>query len=183
MRTTSIRWTLISALAALPLAACSGAGGDPSPADVPEGTASAPLEAPPQGGAAHHDPAKFVQHFDKNGDGKLELSELPERMQKFLGKADANGDGVLSMDELAAAKETFMKAHFAKMDKSGDGALTADEVGDKRWARLSVADADGNGSVTFSEMQAALQSGKLVFPHHRHHMGDRSKDAPAPVGS
>jgi Ca2+-binding EF-hand superfamily protein len=152
---------------------------------MPEGTASAPLEAAPQGpgSGAHHDPAKLIQHFDKNGDGKLEVSELPMRMQKFLGKADADGDGVLTVSELTTAKETFMKARFARMDKSGDGALTADEVGDERWARLSVADADGNGSVTFPEIEAALQSGKLHFPHHRHHMGDRAKDAPAPVGS
>ena len=184
MRTTTARWTLISALASLSLAACSGSGGDPSPADVPEGTSSAPLEAAPQGGMAHHDPAKFIQHFDKNGDGKLEVSELPERMQKFVGKADTNGDGVLTVDELTAAKEKFMKARFARMDKSGDGALTQDEVGDKRWARLSVADADGNGSVTFAEVEAALQSGKLKFPHHfRHHRGDGAKDSPAPVGS
>src|SRR5262249_7872860 len=124
MRTTTIGWTLISTLAALSLAACSGAGGDPSPADVPEGTAPAPLEAAPQGqGRMAHDPAKFIQHFDKNGDGKLEVSELPERMQRFLGKADANGDGVLTVDELTAAKETFIKDRFAKADKNGDGAL------------------------------------------------------------
>jgi Ca2+-binding EF-hand superfamily protein len=185
MRTTTIRWSLISALASLSLAACSGAGGDPSPADVPEGTASAPLEAAPagHGGMAQRDPAKFIQHFDKNGDGKLEVSELPERMQKFLCKADADKDGTLTVAELTAAKETFMKARFAKMDKSGDGALTADEVGDKRWARISVADADGNGSVTFSEMEAALAAGKLHFPGHHRHMGEHSKDAPAPVGS
>jgi Ca2+-binding EF-hand superfamily protein len=252
MRTTTIRWTLFSGLATLALSACSGAGGDPSPADVPEGTASAPLQAPPQG-TDHHarrDPAKMIEHFDanhdgklqvaelpermqkflgkadadkdgvltvaeltaardafhakfaghrgdfgkkldpaemvkkfdQNGDGKLQVAELPERMQKFLGKADADNDGVLTVAELTAAREAFLKEHFARMDKSGDGALTADEVGERKWAFVSAADADGNGSVTLPEIEAALAAGKLHFPHHRGHM-DRGNDAPAPAKS
>src|SRR5882672_1037579 len=182
MRTTTIRWTLFSGLATLALSACSGAGGDPSPADVPEGTASAPLQAAPQG-TDHHagrDPAKMIEHFDANHDGKLQVSELPERMQKFLGKADADKDGVLTVAELTAAREAFVKEHFARMDKSGDGALTADEVGERKWAFVSAADADGNGSVTLPEIEAALAAGKLHFPHHHRHM-DQGTDAPAPA--
>lgn len=238
--------SLFCSLAALALAACSGAGADPSPSDVPEGTASAPLQAAPtpdhgpmrdpaklvehfdKNGdgklqvtelpermqkflgkadadkdgvlsvaeltAAHDafrakfaghrgdfgnrlDPAEFVKKFDQNGDGKLEIAELPERMQKFLGKADADKDGVLTVAELTAAREAFLQQHFAKMDTSGDGSLTEDEVGARKWARVSAADADGNGKVTLPEIEAALASGKLHFPgHFRHHppMGDSS---------
>jgi Ca2+-binding EF-hand superfamily protein len=184
MRTTTFSLSLISGLAAFALAACSGEGGDPSPADVPQGTASAALEAAPQGtNAGHHDPAKMIQHFDKNGDGKLEVSELPERMQGFLGKADANEDGVLTADELTAARDNFIKARFAKGDKNGDGSLTADEVGERKWARISVADTDNSGSVTLPEIEAAIAAGKLHFPHgrgHRFHGNGGDGTAPAP---
>src|SRR5262245_17775734 len=107
MRTSTIRWTLFSGLATLALSACSGAGGEPSPADVPQGTASAPLEAAPQRPDHHarRDPAKMIEHFDKNGDGKLQVAELPERMQKFMSKADTDKDGVLTVAELTAARD------------------------------------------------------------------------------
>jgi glycyl-tRNA synthetase beta subunit len=128
------------------------------------------------------DPAEMVKKFDKNGDGKLQLAELPERMQQFMAKADSDSDGSLTVAELTAAREAFLKAHFARMDKSGDGALTADEVGDRKWAFLSVADSDGNGSVTLPEIEAALASGKLRFPRHHRHM-DPANQSPAPAPS
>ena len=183
MRTTAIHWTLISGLTSFALAACSGGtSNDPSPADVPEGTASAALSAPPDttAPAEHHDPAKFIQHFDKNGDGKLEVAELPERMQKFVGKADTNGDGVLTVEELTTARDGFVKARFARGDKNGDGMLTEDEIGARRWAFIKVADADNNGSVTLAEIQTAIADGKLRFPHHGHrHHHDGDTTAPA----
>jgi Ca2+-binding EF-hand superfamily protein len=248
MRTTTFSLSLISGLAAVALAACSGEGGDPSPADVPQGTASAALEKAPQGTTTtdgHHDPAKMIQRFDENGDGKLEVSELPERMQGFLGKADTNkdgvlsadeltaareafhakfagksldpatvlknldkngdgkleadeipprmqkfiskadtnGDGALSLDEMTAARDDFIKARFAKGDKNGDGSLTEDEVGERKWARISVADTDKSGSVTLPEIEAAIAAGKLHFPHghgHRFHGAGDGSPAPAP---
>ncbi|HEX3596874.1 MAG TPA: hypothetical protein VHU80_17315 [Polyangiaceae bacterium] len=246
MRTTIITWTLISGLASLALAACSGEAGDPSPADIPQGTASAPLEAAPQGTHAdgHRDPAKMIQHFDKNGDGKLEVSELPEkmqgflgkadtdedgtlsvaelnaahdafkakfagmgknmdpaaflkrldkngdgkletaelppRMQKFMSKADTDGDGALTVAEMTAARDNFVKARFTHADKNSDGSLTENEVGDRKWSRISVADADKNGSVSLSEIEAAVTAGKIhFFPHRHHHHADGASDTPA----
>jgi Ca2+-binding EF-hand superfamily protein len=186
MRTTTFSLSLISGLAALALAACSGEGGDPSPADVPQGTASAALEAAPQGANAgeRHDPAKMIQRFDKNGDGKLEISELPPRMQKFMSKADTNGDGALTLDEMTAARESFIKERFARGDKNGDGALTEDEIGDRKWARISVADTDKSGSVTLPEIEAAVAAGKIHFPHgHGHHFRGNGDATPAPAPS
>ncbi len=46
---------------------------------------------------------------------------------------------------------------FAKFDANKDGSLTADEVPEKAWARLSKADADGNGAVTRAEIRAACK--------------------------
>lgn len=38
--------------------------------------------------------------FDKNGDGQLEKTEVPERMQGIFDRADANQDGKLTADEI-----------------------------------------------------------------------------------
>ena len=136
----------------------------------------------------------MVRRFDENADGKLELSELPEKMQHFMGKADTNSDGVITVEELAAGQEKMRAEHlakvdtdhdgkvspeerkaafekfaqerFAKMDKNNDGSLSKDEVGDKRWMHLSAADADKNGSVTREELEKAVAAGTLKFPHH-----------------
>lgn len=41
-----------------------------------------------------------VKMMDKNGDGKVELSEVPQRMRSFFKRLDTNGDGVITDDEL-----------------------------------------------------------------------------------
>ena len=232
MRTSIVTLT-VSGLIALTLAACSGATAEPVDQSAQQETAhlnAAPpaasdsatvADGKPEHGHGHGhgrkgppDPAELVKRFDKNGDGQLQVTELPEHMQKFMAKADTNGDGVITVDELKAGEEKmraehlakvdtdhdgkispeerkaafekFAEARFAKMDKNSDGALSKDEVGDKRWERLSVADADKNGSVTKDEIKAAVAAGTLKFPHrgwgHKHGAGERG-DGPAPDGS
>ncbi|MEO8902578.1 MAG: hypothetical protein ABI488_11320 [Polyangiaceae bacterium] len=213
MRTSIISF-VASGFIALSMAACSGASTEPVDQSA-QAELVAPSAAPAASGAAapvaaaegehhrggHHgppDPAQLVKRFDKNGDGTLQVSELPEHMQKFMGKADTNNDGVLSVEELKAGEdqmraehlakvdtdhdgkvspeerkaafEKFAQARFTKMDTNKDGALSRDEVGDKRWEHLSVADADKNGSVTEAEIRAAVANGTLKFPHGGHGM-------------
>lgn len=227
---TSIIGSIVSGFIALSLAACSGANVEP--VDQSATAESAHLETPaPAGSVAdarnelgrpdggHHrggrrgppDPAGIVKKFDKNNDGKLEVSELPEHMQKFMGKADTNNDGVITVEELKAGEEKmraehlakvdtdhdgkvspeerkaafekFAEARFQKMDKNNDGALSKDEVGDKRWEHLSVADTDKNGSLTRDELKTAFANGTLKLPHRGHgHHGPRGAGAPAPDG-
>jgi hypothetical protein len=210
MRTSIVTLT-VSGLIALTLAACSGATAEPVDQSAQQETAHLNATPPAASGSAavadgtpahphgmrgHRgppDPAELVKRFDKNGDGQLQVAELPEHMQKFMGKADTNGDGVITVDELKAGEEKMRAEHlakvdtdhdgkvspeerkaafqkfaeerFAKMDKNNDGALSKDEVGDKRWEHLSVADADKNGSVTKDEIKAAVAAGTLKFPH------------------
>jgi hypothetical protein len=52
-------------------------------------------------------------------------------------------------------------AHFKKADKNSDGFLTKDEVGEKRWSRIQVADANKDGKISQPEMQQAHKDGKL----------------------
>jgi hypothetical protein len=53
------------------------------------------------------------------------------------------------------------EARFQKADKNSDGFLTAAEVGDKKWARIKVADANNDAKVSLAEMKKAKADGKL----------------------
>ncbi len=44
----------------------------------------------------------FLARLDANGDGKIERSEVPERMTALFDQVDANSDGVLDVQEIEA---------------------------------------------------------------------------------
>ncbi|HXK20750.1 MAG TPA: hypothetical protein VNG33_23225 [Polyangiaceae bacterium] len=143
------------------------------------GTKTAPQAMQPEARGEHHGPRgehgfgppspdKFIERFDTNKDGKLQAAELPERMQQNIGEIDTSGDGVVTKDELVArfaAKraefEQKAKARFDQKDTNHDGALDQSEVGAEHWAKLSVADANGDQKVTPDELKAAFEAGKL----------------------
>jgi Ca2+-binding EF-hand superfamily protein len=154
------------------LVGCSGNDvADKSPATQAAATDQAALH--PVGSEGDRaNPERFLQKLDANKDGKVQVSELPERMQKWLGKADTNADGVISADEMKAHGEAKRAEHFAKRDKNSDGAIDATEAGE-HWEHLKVADADGNGSVTRAEMDKAAADGKLRPMGHRKDHGSR----------
>lgn len=65
--------------------------------------------------APQHDPAKRFHKLDKNGDGRLSLSEFSAHgknaahREKRFHKLDANNDNFLSLDEFAAGRTTPAK--------------------------------------------------------------------------
>jgi hypothetical protein len=92
-------------------------------------------------------------------------------MQENIGQIDTSGDGVVSKDELAARFKARSAEHaakfaehakqrFEKKDANHDGVLDKSEVGE-HWAKLSVADANGDQKLTPEELKAAFESGKL----------------------
>ena len=149
--------TLTGSLLALVLAACGGTSESSQSAALATGTSQV------QGHG--HDPAHFIQHFDKNGDGKLQVAELPQKMQDHLGKADTNGDGVLGADEIQKAFDERKQRMFAEADKNSDGSLDATEVGADRWAHIAPADANADGKITQAELDAARASGAIKGFH------------------
>lgn len=70
------------------------------------------------------DPARMIQRFDANGDGALQVSELPAPMQARMASADANHDGVVAESELAAA----IAAHRAEREAQRGAAEGAPEA-------------------------------------------------------
>jgi hypothetical protein len=61
---------------------------------------------------------ELVAKFDKDGDGKLNETEMKAareaRQAEMLKKYDKDGDGKLSDEEKATAKEAMKKAHEGK---------------------------------------------------------------------
>ncbi len=203
--------------AAIAAAGCSSASGsEPGAQSQPTDTAAAP-EAVTQatgadGGAArgdhhgfghghhHRDLEGFFKRWDKDGDGKVALADLPEGMRDHLKSADTNGDGYLTRDEMkaaheamrakmkamidtngdgtvspderAAAREKFRGMWFKHLDANGDGVLTESEVGAKRWEHLKAADTNGDGKIDATEMAA--------FKPHQWNRGAPDEATPSP---
>jgi Ca2+-binding EF-hand superfamily protein len=153
---TRIPESLAAALTfALALGACSGAATEDK-----NGQAEQPV--------AEHTASRWVEKLDKNGNGKLELSELPEHKRKWLAAADTDGDGILSPEELRAHRTQHMKRGFAKMDKNQDGFITQDEIGERFFSKLAVADADKDGKLSQAELEKAHADGTLRGPRGFH---------------
>ncbi|MEZ4254192.1 MAG: hypothetical protein R3A78_00535 [Polyangiales bacterium] len=191
----ALSWALV-----LPAAGCGADAGDTGSmrtdqalASSADGGMGAPRAEGRRGfrdGKGHHGRkgARF-DRWDKDGDGKIALAELPERAQAHFGEADANkdgfvdreeikahfeakraefmkqadtnGDGQLSDDERKAAFEKKAEARFAESDKNADGKLVEGEVPERMWQHLVVADADKDGALTFAELKAAHDNGTL----------------------
>lgn len=107
------------------------------------------------------DRAAMMEKFDANKDGKLAVTELPEKMREHMGEVDANKDGFVTADELKARKEQHAKERFAKKDTNSDGALTEAEVGADHWDHMKVADSNSDAKITLAELEEAHASGKL----------------------
>ena len=83
-----------------------------------------------------------IAQLDKDGDGKLSVDELPERMQSWFGRLDTNSDGFIDANEIAAMRQMRRKSGGRRGDRerrgSGErpGAVDGSE-GERRPARAS----------------------------------------------
>jgi hypothetical protein len=161
--------------------------GEKAPPTAPEAMRHEAHGEGRHGPGRHHGPPtpeKLIERFDENKNGQLEAAELPERMQEHIGDIDTSKDGVVSKDELEAHFKARFAEHqakfaerakerFEKRDANKDGMLEQSEVPAEHWARLSVADANGDHKLTQDELKAAFESGKLKPPMMRGEHGKR----------
>lgn len=134
-----------------------------------------------QSGQAEVDQA--FERLDQDRDGLIAISSVPSgsgQQAKALAEADSNRDGSLSRSELLAAIAKARPArerpsfNFAEWDIDGDGMAWPAELAaryhpdrfgtkqnverSRRFDRLFVLDADGNGTLSESELSSAFLS-------------------------
>lgn len=92
--------------------------------------------------------------FDKDGDGKVAVSEIDERHRDFIAKADADGDGFITKDEMKSMHEARREEHMARMfpDANNDGKVSRREFEDAARDHFAKLDKNGDGLITKEEM-------------------------------
>jgi len=111
---------------------------------------SAALAAP----AFAKEPEDHLSRLDKDGDGKVSVSELDARHKEFLGNADADGDGYITAEEMRAMHEKRMAEHKKRRfpDANNDGVVDRREFEDAARERFNEMDANGDGLISEDEM-------------------------------
>ena len=133
-------------------------------------------QAPPHAtGASADELVQQLMAFDKNGDGVLEASEVPARMQNLFKRGDTNHDGKLTSDEIRAmASRQGMPAGNPSLpfehgiptandpllyaiDTNHDGIISDAELAESITSELR-SDKHHDGCITPDEMSMQLQS-------------------------
>ena len=83
-------------------------------------------EGPGGGTDSIEETVKTLMAFDSNSDGKLQKTEVPERMQGIFERGDANKDGILTDDELRAmaraqAQQAGVRGRGGEGEREGEG--------------------------------------------------------------
>lgn len=104
--------------------------------------------------AKERDIARLLKDFDKNKDGELEESEIPDALQKRLLRLDANEDGKLSKAELLKLRARLGQRTGEIITGAARGERYDDtlEVGDAA-PDFTLSDLAGKRDVTLSSFQ------------------------------
>ncbi len=113
-----------------------------------------------KGGGKHgmnpENKGEYFERCDKNGDGKIEKSEMQqifnEKADKIFAKRDKNKDGVITKDEM---ERKTPEQRFAEHDINGDGKIDQEEMAKFREARskkhFEMKDKNNDGYIDQSE--------------------------------
>jgi Ca2+-binding EF-hand superfamily protein len=117
-----------------------------------------------------------LMSFDRNGDGKLDRAEVPDRFQGLFARADGDKDGTLTRDELKQSANATVQEGAGRgrgegdgrgfgrgrgpgmdpliraLDLNRDGVLSEDEIGGAPDA-LKALDANGDGQLSGDEIR------------------------------
>lgn len=108
--------------------------------------------------------ASLLMAFDRNGDGQLEKTEVPERMQGIFDRADVNKDGKVNADEIrksaaSASQPNSMGGRGRGEGREGFGGEGRGRGGPGGFDRLLTAlDTDKDNAVSAAEIAAAPTS-------------------------
>lgn len=124
------------------------------------------------------DGVEFFKRLDRNGDGKLTRSELPDQVAERLGPVFAkSGKEALTLEDFQQLRQNMERAGrgqaaggatqfgnpaeiFKRLDQNGDGKLTAEEAPEQGRrmvaAILERSNKGQDGSLTLQEFEAAI---------------------------
>lgn len=102
---------------------------------------------------AGHPDGRFSR-YDKDGDGKIAVSEIDAHKKDFAARADADGDGYITKEEMSAMHEARKAEHEARRfpDANNDGVVDRREFEDAAREHFAKLDSDGNGLISKEEM-------------------------------
>ncbi len=115
-----------------------------------------------------------LMEFDRNGDGKLSLAELPARMKRVLKEADTSKDGLLTQNELtiftekqeAVRREETERREKIEAERQKAEGITAPLRAPARPSRVAplvaAMDINKDGEVSAQEMVSATASLKTL---------------------
>ncbi len=154
MKTTK-KTMLFGLLLASTLSLAAVACGSSVPDTTKTSTSDITAEDGPDGpdGPGGRGPEGFVKRFDKDGNGTVELTELPPRMKEHLAKADTNNDGKLSIEELKADHEARKGDMLKHLDKNGDGNIQVTELPPHMQEHMAGADTNKDGILSKEEFK------------------------------
>lgn len=124
-------------------------------------------------GLSGKDAESLISRFDTNDDGFLSEDEVPERLGAKLTdlEVDGDADGLVTLAKLNAVITAARQEAFDQMDTDGDDFLIETEVSERFWTKISGADEDADGRVSFNEFDTFLaeQSTELLGTRGRSH--------------
>lgn len=137
-------------------------------------------------GARQFDSAEFFKRLDKDGDGKVAKSELPEFFaQRFAPAFDKLGKDSITLEEFQKMRQQMEQAgsgqpngrtgqmgnpaeSFKRLDTNGDGKLTVDEAPEQgRRMVAAILERSGkgrDGSLTQQEFQKSVEQFNRAQP-------------------
>ena len=106
------------------------------------------------------------ENLDINNDGKLSMAEIKTKRDSMVQSMDLNGDKLVSAQELmqqhAKRADLFAKQMIKKLDADGDGSLSFTELKKSRQWKLSRMfyrlDKDLDGFISKEEAQLAKKN-------------------------
>ena len=138
-----------------------GRGGDGGGRGGGRGEEEAPAPAP-----SAAELTETLMMFDANKNGKLEKSEVPERMQGMFDRGDTNHDGILTRDEIAKLAEANRQQAGGGGRGPGGGEGRGEGRGPGGPGQFDLAftalDTDQNGEISAEEINRAATSLKTL---------------------